>query len=353
MLGFAERTGSRRQQPGLRVRALQLPEHELDASIQLMFNDCPKAIGGQPPPAEKRSDIASPQGQCAPIFGELDPLNRRAIREAEQDPAHAHFIVRAIHVIIVRTPDNGSTTRCPTHPGIRGHGFDGSEPQPYDQVPMAVIEIFRTIPGPKQSWRPLTVVIDDSHRVRIPGAGFETVDVDVGTHRMSVTGAEYASQGIEVDVVADRPTQVLVGPGAGGASADRHRVDIKECTDKNDLPRCLIPLNNPGGLPQTLTQGRNKAWLAFSLMLSVGFGLVGIGTVFLVLASVAVQTLSAVILVVIGAWIVWKLRIVWRSIWNQRRWPMEDWRVNDKVEGSEEWERWISPSPDDSPSLWT
>ena len=67
-------------------------------------------------------------------------------------------------------------------PGDRGQLIDGSESLAYDQVPMAVIEIFRTIPGPKQSWRPLTVDIDHSHRVRIPGAGFETVDVEVGNH---------------------------------------------------------------------------------------------------------------------------------------------------------------------------
>jgi hypothetical protein len=134
-------------------------------------------------------------------------------------------------------------------PGDRGQLIDGSESLAYDQVPMAVIEIFRTIPGPKQSWRPLTVDIDHSHRVRIPGAGFETVDVEVGNHRIGVGGD---SQSIEVNVVADRPTQVLVGPGAGGASADQPRLDIKECTDKKDLPRCLIPLNNPGGLRQTL-----------------------------------------------------------------------------------------------------
>ena len=218
---------------------------------------------------------------------------------------------------------------------------------------MAVIEIFRTIPGPKQTWRRLTVVIDDAHRVRIPGAGFETVDVDVGRHRMRVGGTRHEGQRIEVDVVADRPTQVLVGPGAGGASADQHRVDIKECTDRNELPRCLIPLDDPGGLPQTLAQGRNKAWVAFGLMLLVGVGLVGVGIVFLEMARVAVQSLLAVILFAIGAWIVWRLRIVWRSIWNQRHWPMEDWRVDDKVGGSEEWKRWTSPSPDDSPSLWT
>ena len=237
--------------------------------------------------------------------------------------------------------------------GLRSYFIDGSKSLAYDDVPMAVIEIFRTIPGPKQNWRRLSVVIDDSHRVNIPGAGFETVDVEVGKHRMTVGGPGRDGQSIEVNVVAQRPTQVLVGPGAGGIPADQHRADIKECTNKEDLPRCLIPLNNPGGLPQTLAQGRNKAWLAFGLMLIVGLGLVGVGIVFLVMARAAVQSLMAVVLFAIGAWIAWKLRIVWRSIWNQRHWPMEDWRVNDKVEGSEEWERWSSPSPDDSSSLWT
>jgi len=218
---------------------------------------------------------------------------------------------------------------------------------------MAAIEIFRTIPGPKQSWRAWTVAIDDSHRVRIPGAGFETVEVEVGKHRMNVGGTGQKGQSIEVNVVVDRPTQVLVGPGAGGISADRHRVDIMECTDKKDLPRCLIPLNDPGGLPQTLAQGRNKAWLAFALMLGTGLFLIALGVFFLADAKLAYQYLSGLVLMTMGAWIVWKLRIVWRSIWNQRRWPLEDWRVNDKVGGSKEWERWGSSSPDDWSSVWS
>ena len=218
---------------------------------------------------------------------------------------------------------------------------------------MAVIEIFRTIPGPKQSWQPLTVRIDDSRRVRIPGAGFETVDVEVGTHHLSVDGADHVRQSIEVHVSADRSTQVLVGPGAGGISTDRHRVDIKESSDKEDLPRCLIPLHNPGGLPQTLAQGRNKAWLAFALMFGTGLFLVALGVFFLLDAELAYQYLSGLVILGIGAWIIWKLRIVWWSIWNQRHWPMEDWRVNDKVGGSEEWKRWSSASPDEWTNLWS
>jgi len=218
---------------------------------------------------------------------------------------------------------------------------------------MAVIEIFRTIPGPKQSWRPLTVRIDDSHRVRIPGAGVETVDVEVGTHRLSVDAADHVAQSIEVTVDADRTTQVLVGPGAGGISTDRHRVDIKECSNKEDLPRCLIPLHNPEGLPQTLTQGRNKAWLAFALMLGAGLFLIALGVFFLFDAELAYQYLIGLVVLAVGTWIVWKLRIVWWSIWNQRHWPMEDWRVNDKVGGSEEWKRWSSASPDDWTNVWS
>jgi hypothetical protein len=217
---------------------------------------------------------------------------------------------------------------------------------------MAVIEIFRTIPGPKQSWRPLTLRIDDSHRVRIPGAGFEAVDVEVGMHHLSVDGVSHADQSIDVNVVGDRPTQVLVGPGAGGTSADRHRVDIKECSVKEDLPRCLIPLHDPGGLPQTLTQGRKRAWLAFALLLGTGVFLCALGAFFLANAKVAFQYLAGFVILAIGAWIVWKLRIAWRSIWNQRHWPMEDWRVNDKIGGSEEWKRWSSSSPDDWTDLW-
>jgi len=218
---------------------------------------------------------------------------------------------------------------------------------------MAVIEIFRTIPGPKQSWQPLSVRIDDSRRVRIPGAGFKTVDVEVGTHHLSVDGADHVRQSIEVHVSADRPTQVLVGPGAGGISTDRHRVDIKESFDKEDLPRCLIPLHNPGGLPQTLTQGRNKAWLAFALMFGTGLFLIALGIFFLLDAELAYQYLSGLVILGMGAWIVWKLRNVWWSIWNQRHWPMEDWRVNDKVGGSEEWKRWSSASPDEWTNLWS
>jgi len=218
---------------------------------------------------------------------------------------------------------------------------------------MAAIEIFRTIPGPKQSWRPLTVHIDDSRRVRIRGAGFETVDAEAGPHHLSVYGADHVRQSIEVHVAANRPTQVLVGPGAGGISTDRHRVDIKECSDKEDLPRCLIPLHNPGGLPQTLAQGRNKAWLAFLMMLGTGLFLVALGVLFLFDAKFAVQYLFGLVILGIGAWIVWRLRIVWWSIWNQRHWPMEDWRVNDKVGGSEEWKRWSSASPDEWTNLWS
>ena len=241
-----------------------------------------------------------------------------------------------------------------SHPsGGQGHFTHGSETLTYHQDLMAVIEIFRTIPGPKQSWRPLTVVIDDSHRVRIPGAGFKTLKVGVGRHRMSVGGTGHTAQSIEVNVVADRTTQVLVGPGAGGVSSDQHRIDIKECTDKRDLPRCLIPLNNPGGLPQTLAQGRNKAWLAFLMMLGTGLFLIALGVLFLFDAKLAVQYLFGLVILAIGAWIVWRLRIVWLSIWNQRHWPMEDWRVNDKASGSEEWERWSSDSPDDWSNLWT
>ena len=218
---------------------------------------------------------------------------------------------------------------------------------------MAAIEIFRTIPGPKQSWRPLTVRIDDSRRVRIPGAGFESVAVEVGTHRVSIDGVDHVVQSVEVRVSADRPTQVLVGPGAGGISTDRHRVDIKESSDKEELPHCLIPLHNPGGLPQTLAQGRNKAWLAFALMLGTGLCLIALGVFFLLDAKLAYQYLSGLVIVGIGAWIVWKLRIVWWSIWNQRHWPMEDWRVNDKAGGLEEWKRWNSASPDEWTTLWS
>ena len=213
---------------------------------------------------------------------------------------------------------------------------------------MAVIEIFRTIPGPKQSWRPLTVRIDDSRRAHVPGAGYVPIEVGLGTHRLGIDGTLHPGQSIDVTVVGDRPTQVLVGPGAGGISADGHRVDIRECSDREELPRCLIPLHDPGGLPQTLTRGRNKAWLAFVLMLGTGLSLCVLGTYFLTNAKVVVQYPAGFVIMAIGAWIVWKLRIVWWSIWNQRDWPMEDWRVNDNVGGSEEWKRWSSSSPDNS-----
>ena len=121
---------------------------------------------------------------------------------------------------------------------------------------------------------------------------------------------------------------------------------------KEDLPRCLIPLHAPGGLPQTLAQGRNKAWLAFACLLGVGLFLTALGIVFLIEATVAFQYLCSFVILAIGVRIAWRLRIVWRSIWNQRHWPMEEWRVNDKAAGSEEWRRW-APAPDDSSTVWS
>ena len=44
----------------------------------------------------------------------------------------------------------------------------------------------------------MTVVIDDSDSVRIPGAGFETVDVNGGTHRMSVGASAWGSVAVSV-----------------------------------------------------------------------------------------------------------------------------------------------------------
>jgi hypothetical protein len=89
------------------------------------------------------------------------------------------------------------------------------------------------------------------------------------------------------------------------------------------------------------------------MMLAMALFVCALGVYLLDGAKVAGGVLIGLIVTAIGARIVWNLRKVWRAIWNQRRWPMEDWRVNDKVGGATEWERWNSSSPDEWTNLWS
>lgn len=68
------------------------------------------------------------------------------------------------------------------------------------------------------------------------------------------------------------------------------------------------------GLPQTLAQGRNKAWLPFAILLGMALFLIAIGVYFVVDAKLAFQYLSGIVILAIAARILWRLRVVWRSI---------------------------------------
>ena len=80
--------------------------------------------------------------------------------------------------------------------GVTGH---------YHQVPMAVIEIFRTIPGPKQTWRRLTVVIDDPTVCEFPA-------LDSRRSTLMSEGTECALVALVTTVSASRSTSSPIGP---------------------------------------------------------------------------------------------------------------------------------------------
>ena len=214
---------------------------------------------------------------------------------------------------------------------------------------MAEIDIFRTYPAPKESWRSCAVRLDGKVVARLGGGGYKKVIASPGKHSISVGKSGFEGENLPIVVVDGVPTQILVGLGISNPnrpisdSNNPRRFGIKECSDSDDLPRCAIPLHSPGGLPHTLRQGQVKAVVA--LLALGGFSLLALlaGVVLMALGVSGgdpFRVVCGLVVTSIPALLCWKLARGVRLVVNQRHWPMEAWRVNDKITAQDEWKRW-------------
>jgi hypothetical protein len=138
---------------------------------------------------------------------------------------------------------------------------------------MAEIEVFRTYPAPKTSWRRWEIKLDGHVVALIGGAGCKVISAEPGHHDLSVKQGGHETQMLSIEVTNGRTALVLVGIGVGGADG----VGAKECLVVDDLPRGAIPIHTPGDNTQTFAQGRRKNVVALALLLGVDLLLWAIG----------------------------------------------------------------------------
>src|ERR1700722_12081981 len=130
---------------------------------------------------------------------------------------------------------------------------------------MSDIEVFRTYPAPKMSWKQWDIKLDGHVLARIGGAGSRVVSAEPGRHDLSVKHHGDESRNLSVMVTEDRQAMVLVGMGIEGAGG----LGAKECDKVDDLPRGAIPIHAPGGNTQTLAQGRAKAVAGLAVTIGI------------------------------------------------------------------------------------
>jgi hypothetical protein len=206
---------------------------------------------------------------------------------------------------------------------------------------MARIEVFRTYPAPKTSWRRWEIKLDGHVVALIGGAGCKVITAEPGRHDLSVKHGGHESQRLSIEVANGRTTMVLVGMGVSGTDG----LGAKECFVVDDLPRGAVPIHAPGGDTQTFAQGRRKAIAALSFVVGVDLLLWVIGAVAVANGLSGHEPFRIVIGVVVFAVATWFAFKIWpgvRLISHQGSWPLEDWRVDSKGAESEEWKRWAS-----------
>jgi hypothetical protein len=203
----------------------------------------------------------------------------------------------------------------------------------YDLRLMATIEVFRTYPAPKQSWRSYEIRLDGHVVGRIGGAGYKRFSVGEGTHRLSVHHRGEDGPGLVLDAANGHSKWVLVG----------ENLSVAECSSVGDLPRCAIPLTDASGQTQSMKAGRSRAVRAGVVLnlVTLGFFLFGAG---IVIRSVTERDYFRVMVGAIGIAIGLLLFVkIWpgtRIMLNQWSWPLEQWRIEDKAAGFDEWRRW-------------
>lgn len=157
----------------------------------------------------------------------------------------------------------------PTQPAIGG----SEAASKVRSCSMAEIEVFRTYPAPKTSWRRWEIKLDGHVVALIGGAGCKVISAEPGHHDLSVKQGGHETQMLSIEVTNGRTALVLVGIGVGGADG----VGAKECLVVDDLPRGAIPIHTPGDNTQTFAQGRRKNVVALALLLGVDLLLWAIG----------------------------------------------------------------------------
>jgi len=206
--------------------------------------------------------------------------------------------------------------------------------------------VFRTYPAPKQSWRAWKVSLDNRHHHKLRAAGFVIIPVAPGKHNVSVRTRSGRTKSLEVNATDGRTTWILAGDRP--ASTDLWNEDlggpfVRCCTSREALPRSSIPLTSPSGRRQSLRVGRRNAKLALSLLVLVNLAIVAGAILLFALGTSGGHAIGGFILLVVAAFLAWKLRPGFRLLRNQRGWPLEDWRVDRHGDEQKEWQRWTTP----------
>jgi hypothetical protein len=208
------------------------------------------------------------------------------------------------------------------------------------------ILVFRTYPGPKRSWKNVTVMVDGRHGGKVGGAGTITIATSPGEHELVVRGPHsVASRATTVNVAESSPALVLVA-ATSGESSPIDTIAVRQVARQDELPKSCIPLFSPSGNAQSYRAGRNRAYVALVVLIVIALGLLVAGVVTLTrLSRNGGAGIGFLIFEVIGIFLLWKLRPGVRLVWNQRDWPLPDWRVNEKGDELIEWRRLSSETP--------
>jgi hypothetical protein len=109
---------------------------------------------------------------------------------------------------------------------------------------------------------------------------------------------------------------------------------LRQCSSKDDLPRGSVPLLSPKGVRQTIREGRRHAFTGLLFFLLIILACLALGLVLIAKGSI--------ILVLVAAFLAWKIRPGVRLLRNQRGWPLEDCRVDRHGDELDEWQRWAT-----------
>jgi hypothetical protein len=200
--------------------------------------------------------------------------------------------------------------------------------------------LLRSYPGPGEKWNTWQVSVDGRSVGAIGGAGCLSVDVDSGQHRVVVTGGRNSVHEYIIRST-DEPEVLLVYRDMDG------HIAIADGKTDTKLPRSSIPLYSPTGTPQTYSQGRKRALIAIGIFVTVSVVMIAASLGLLIYVTVSKQTPpagTAVILLLLGLWLLFKMRPGLRLLRYQRDGPLEQLRVEHKGDELVEWKR--SPDAD-------